>query len=189
MGAHFRYAEHLDAVIRNHIVYRFHPNGANVIYYTAKALQQFRLGYMGFIQSAKLYTGQYDTHEYYIPKTRRFTQDDITYDFRSLQDYSFRLPSPLRFMPGNKNIEDAENLPDRFIQFLGRKKDGKTVISFELSRPKNDKAAAKLDKALATLKAAGPDYVSVTFGAGDDGQGAARRQPPAPLRPPTTPAP
>ena len=120
-------ADHLDAVIHNHIVYRFDSNGANVIYYKAKALQQFRLGYMGFIQSAKLYTGQYDTHEYYIPKTRRFTQNDITYDFRSLQDYSFRLPSPLRFMPGNNNVEDAENLPDRFIQLLGRKEDGKTV--------------------------------------------------------------
>jgi len=120
-------ADRLDAVIRNHIVYRFHPNGANVISYKAKALQRFRLGYMGFIQSAKLYTGQYDTHEYYIPKTRRFTQDDITYDFRSLQDYSFRLPSPLRFIPGSKNVEDAGNLPDRFIQFLGRKEDGKTV--------------------------------------------------------------
>ena len=50
-------ADCLDAVIHNHIVYRFHSNGANVIYYTAKALQEFRLGYMGFIQSAKLYTG------------------------------------------------------------------------------------------------------------------------------------
>ena len=30
-------------------------------------------------------------------------------------------------MPGSNNVEDAENLPDRFIQFLGRNKDGKTV--------------------------------------------------------------
>ncbi|MBM4046902.1 MAG: hypothetical protein FJ279_17495, partial [Planctomycetes bacterium] len=39
-------ADHLAAVIHNHIVYRFHPNGATVIYYTAKALQEFRIGYM-----------------------------------------------------------------------------------------------------------------------------------------------
>ena len=40
------------------------------------------------------------------------------------------------------------------------------IISFELSRPKTDKAAANLEKALDSLHAAGPDYVSVTFGAG-----------------------
>ena len=40
------------------------------------------------------------------------------------------------------------------------------VISFEFSRPKSDKAAANLDKALDLLTALSPDYVSVTFGAG-----------------------
>jgi len=118
-------ADHLDAVIGNHIVYRFYPNGANVIEHTAKALQPFRLGYMGFLQSAKLHRGRYDTHEYYIPKTRPFTQDRIRYDFRSIQDYTSRVPSPLRFKAANKNIEDATNLPDRFIQFLGRRRHGK----------------------------------------------------------------
>jgi len=49
---------------------------------------------------------------------------------------------------------------------LYEQKAGKPVISFELSRPKNEKAAAKLDKALEKLRAARPDYVSVTFGAG-----------------------
>jgi hypothetical protein len=120
-------AEHLDGVIRNHIVYRFHANGATVIYYTAKALQEFRLGYMGFIQSAKLATGAYDSHEYYIPKTIPFRQDDIDYDFRRLQDYSSRLPSPIRFRAPAKNIEDPANLPDRFLQFLGRRDGDKTV--------------------------------------------------------------
>lgn len=46
------------------------------------------------------------------------------------------------------------------------KKDGKPVISFEFSRPKTEKAAANLEKALDKLTAAKPDYVSVTFGAG-----------------------
>ena len=40
------------------------------------------------------------------------------------------------------------------------------VISFEFSRPKNEKAAANLDKALDSLTTISPDYVSVTFGAG-----------------------
>jgi len=40
------------------------------------------------------------------------------------------------------------------------------VISFEFSRPKNELAAANLDKALDSLVTIPPDYVSVTFGAG-----------------------
>jgi methylenetetrahydrofolate reductase (NADPH) len=40
------------------------------------------------------------------------------------------------------------------------------VISFEFSRPKSDKAAANLDRALDLLTTLSPDYVSVTFGAG-----------------------
>ena len=49
---------------------------------------------------------------------------------------------------------------------LFEKKDGKPVISFEFSRPKTEKAAANLEKALDKLVEAKPDYVSVTFGAG-----------------------
>ena len=120
-------ADHLASVIRNHITYRFYPNGANVIYYKATALQEFRIRYMGFIQSAKLYTGKFDTHEYYIPKTLPFTQDGIAYDFRAIQDYKPRPKSPLRFKSASNNIEDPQNLPERFIQFLGRKDGDKTA--------------------------------------------------------------
>ena len=120
-------ADHLAGVIRNHITYRFHPNGANVVHTKSTALQEFRIGYMGFIQSAKLYTGKYDTHEYYIPKTLPFTQDDTAYDFRAIQDYRPGPKSPLLFRESRKNIEDPRNLPERFIQFLGRKDGDKTV--------------------------------------------------------------
>jgi len=119
--------EHLDAVVNNKITYRFFPNGANVIYYNAKALQEFKLGYMGFIQSSKLYQGKYQTHEYYIPKTVAFTKDNINYNFQGIQDFSFRLPSPLDFNEKVKNISDPENLPERFIQFLGNKDGDKTI--------------------------------------------------------------
>ncbi len=40
------------------------------------------------------------------------------------------------------------------------------VISLEFSRPKTEKAAANLEKALDSLTTISPDYVSVTFGAG-----------------------
>lgn len=120
-------ADHLDAVIANRIVYSFYPNGANVIHHTAQALQEFALGYMGFIQSAKLTKGDYDTHEYYIPKTVPFTQDGLRYDFRSIRDYSSPPPSPLQFSAAKRNIEDPANPPDRFIQFLGRKDGAGTV--------------------------------------------------------------
>ena len=120
-------ADHLDGVISNNITYRFLPNGANVIYYRAKALQEFRMGYMGFIQANKLYKGKYETYEYYIPKTVPFIKDGIDYDFCGIQDFSSRPPSPLVFSDKSKNINDPANLPDRFIHFLGIKEGDKTV--------------------------------------------------------------
>jgi len=120
-------AGHLDAVLANRITYRFMPNCSNVIYYNARALQEFRLGYMGFIQSQQLAQGNYKTHEYYIPKTLPFTQDNINYDFSSIQDYSFRPPSPLAFNAKTANISYPENIPERFIQFLGNKK-GDSIV-------------------------------------------------------------
>ncbi len=53
----------------------------------------------------------------------------------------------------------------RVADYLLKNKE-KPVISFEFSRPKNEKAAANLNNALVKLKALNPDYVSVTFGAG-----------------------
>jgi len=49
---------------------------------------------------------------------------------------------------------------------LYEKRGKRPVISFEFSRPKNETAAANLDKALDSLVTISPDYVSVTFGAG-----------------------
>ena len=42
----------------------------------------------------------------------------------------------------------------------------KPTISFELFPPRSEKAAASLEKAIDALAALGPDFVSVTFGAG-----------------------
>lgn len=118
-------AGHLDAVISNNIVYRFHGNGAVVIDHRARALQSFTLDSMGFIQSVKLIQGAYDTHEYYIPKTLPFEQDGTRYDFRALQDFR-QLPPPLTLNASNKRIEYPDNPPDRFIHLLGVTANGAT---------------------------------------------------------------
>jgi len=122
-------AGHLDAVIANHIVYRFYPNGANVIHYTAKALQEFELSSMGFIQSACLTQGAYGMHEYYIPKTLPFTKNGARFDFRKPQDFTAPIPAQLNFTAAETNIESSANLPDRFIQFLGTLTNGKPARS------------------------------------------------------------
>ncbi|MCK9266501.1 hypothetical protein M0P98_06440 [bacterium] len=119
--------EHLEGIVSNDITYRFFPNGSTIIYYKSKALQDFRLGYMGFIQSSQLYKGNYQTHEYYIPKTLPFTKNNINYDFKNIQDYSFRFTPPLGFNEKENNVSDLKNLPERFIQFLGNKDGDKTV--------------------------------------------------------------
>ncbi len=116
----------LPAVIRNRIVYRFFPGGATVVDHRATALQAFHLGYMGFIQSAKLATGKFDAHDYFIPKTRPFTLDGTAYDFTVPRDYRAKPPVPLRFGPAQSNLADSADLPDRFIQLLGRR-DGAAV--------------------------------------------------------------
>lgn len=120
--------DHLEAVVSNSIIYRFHPNGACVIDYHALALQEFNLGYMGFVQSAKLTAGtNYTAHEYFIPKTVPFTQDDIAYDFRSGQDYRAAPPSALYFSVDKQNVEDPGSLPERFIQMLGHEENGRVA--------------------------------------------------------------
>lgn len=120
-------ADHLAAVINNHITYRFYPNGVNVVRHQSQALQDFNLGFMFFIMTAKLFQGSYATHEYYVPKTLPFTQDNINYDFRGLQDYRTGPVTPLAFSVDSKNVEDPLNLPERFIQLLGRKDGDQTV--------------------------------------------------------------
>lgn len=121
-------AEELDAVLRYNLVYRFFPNGSNTVYHKMTALQEFRLEQMLYFCARRLDMGKkYDTIELYIPKTLPFTQDNINYDFRGIQDYSFRPPSPLMFNPEKGNITSPENPPDRFIQFLGKKDGDKTV--------------------------------------------------------------
>jgi len=119
--------EDLDGVIHNSIIYRFLPNGAIVVFHTSKALQQFNIGYMGFIQSVKLRLGNYRAHEYYIPKTKPFSLNGTNYNFWVLQDFRGRIPDSINFQSSAETITDERNLPDRFIQLLGDRENGKFI--------------------------------------------------------------
>lgn len=123
-------APHLDAAIANRIIYRFYPGGATVVRHVSRALQEFRMGYMGFVQSSKLHQGQFDKHEYYIPKTRPFNLAGIAYDFQAIQDYSQKLPQSLHFGAADGNLADTNDPPSRFIQFLGSRAGGAAVRKF-----------------------------------------------------------
>ncbi|MBI3944891.1 MAG: hypothetical protein HY321_03160 [Armatimonadetes bacterium] len=121
-------ADRLEGVVANHIIYRFLPGGTTLIDYTSRALQEFEMGYMGFNQSARLVWEAGSTHEYYVPKTLPFEQNGIRYDFRSVQDLSAAPPKePFVFSVARGNVEDPDNLPERFIQFVGRRENGQTV--------------------------------------------------------------
>jgi len=110
----------LAAVMRNRIVYRFHPDGSTVIDTRSKALQEFEMGSMGFVQSAKLNTGDFDTHEYLVPGTVPFEIGGNRYDFSALQDYRQPLAQPVVFSEQAGNLLDPKKPPARFLQFLGK---------------------------------------------------------------------
>lgn len=114
----------LDSIVNNRIVYRFLPMGACTVDHNSTARRNFKLGYMGFVQSAPLETGSLSTHEYYVPKTLPFELKGRKYDFAHFEDFSQKLPGELLFGPKYKNTSDSKNPPDRFIQFLGEKKSG-----------------------------------------------------------------
>jgi hypothetical protein len=117
----------LAAVVNNQITYRFLPRGACVVRHHSTVKRDFQLGYMGFIQSAPLTRGVFDTHEYFIPKTLPFKVGDQQFDFRGIQDFSFPLKNGCEFMAAKNNLEDPANPPDRFIQFLGKMENGKVA--------------------------------------------------------------
>ena len=77
-----------------------------------------RLGYMGFIQAAKLLPDKlFSRHVYYIPKTKPFQFKGRKYDFLHGQDYREKLPATLYLTKDTYLYPD--NPPDRFIQIVG----------------------------------------------------------------------
>ena len=82
---------------------------------------------MKILFEQRLTKGNYGLHEYYIPKTLKFETKGGIFDFRSIQDFTVKLPAPLHFNSKEQNIQDNNNLPDRFIQFLAEKENDRTV--------------------------------------------------------------
>ncbi|MCK5844334.1 MAG: hypothetical protein KAG97_06475, partial [Victivallales bacterium] len=118
-------AADLDYVTNNKITYRFQPRGACEIRYQAEAGCDFRLGYMGFIQTSPLCQGKYGTHEYYIPKTLPFKAKDRKLDFKNIIDFSGKWDTVNFHVDRGKYLEYPKNLPERFVQFLGDIEKGK----------------------------------------------------------------
>ena len=132
--------------MNNQIVYKFLPMGTCMVEHNSTALRQFKVGDSKFVMTNPLDRNSFDSHSCYIPKTKPFEsstkygnenlnlyspkikpfeEKTLKYDFKSIQDFARPIGDYLYF---NKDkVEDPNNLPDRFIQFLGKTEEGKNV--------------------------------------------------------------
>jgi len=118
-------SDKLASIISDIITYRLSPMGSCIIEYRSKANRNFNLVYMGFIQSSPLHKGWFDSYNYYVPKSLPFEKNKVKYDFRAGQDFMPPVPVGISFNYKEKNIENPQNLPSRFIQIIGKKVDGR----------------------------------------------------------------
>ena len=108
----------VEKVLTQTVEYRFYPNGSCAVTHEAEFFRDVRLGYMGFIQAAKLHPDKpFSRHVYYIPKTKPFACKGREYNFLHGQDYREKLPVPL-FLTKETYLY-PDNPPDRFIQIIG----------------------------------------------------------------------
>lgn len=115
-------SEDVSALLKQTVIYRFHPNGATVVEHNAEALQPLPLSHAGFVQSHQLVRGNFPTHELYIPKTLPVSLNGSRLDFSGIADFDYQLTKPLIFGIKEQNIQNPNDPPDRFIQLLGAKK-------------------------------------------------------------------
>lgn len=133
--------------------YNFYPNGScraeGKITYTRDVC------IMGtsIMQDSDMELGKYDFYEKYIPKVKKFTTpastpwrnapvryydgkkmvtDTRTYDFEGIQDMTFKRKGQARTNPRYEiavkgGLVNPADLPDRWIEFLGKVENGKRV--------------------------------------------------------------
>lgn len=117
----------LDALLTDETTYQFQPRGVCVVDNHIIPGRDFSTYQASPVMSMQLNRlNNYQTHEYYIPKTMPFDNDGTRYDFNSIQDFTVPIKLSLGFRGSAKNINPADP-PDRFIQFLGNKRNGKKV--------------------------------------------------------------
>lgn len=123
-------ASPLDSVLTFKTLYRFMPRGVCTVDHKVKVNRTFNIGHALFVMTMQLNKDGYDKREEYIPKTLPFEKDGAKYDFKAIQDFSEKFPTPIHFSEKEKNIENPDNYPERFIQFLSKKQGDKTVRQF-----------------------------------------------------------
>jgi hypothetical protein len=112
----------IDALLTDKTTYQFQPRGVCLIDNQIIPNRDFRTYQVSPVMSMTLSKlNNYKTIEYYIPKTKPFTNAGNQYDFNSIQDFTVPIKLSLSFKAANKNI-DPTNPPNRFIQFLGQDK-------------------------------------------------------------------
>lgn len=111
------------AMISVENIYQFQAGGTCLVkqrYKINRAVEPARVG-IGLVQTQPLYPGKTFYHEYYIPKTREFEKSGRKFNFAGIEYFGDKMPCPIYFTASENNIADTNNLPDRFIQFLGEK--------------------------------------------------------------------
>ncbi len=117
----------IEALYTNKTTYQFQPLGACFIDNQLTPHRDFRAYFITPVMTMQLNKLEnYATLEYYIPKTKPFKNGGINYDFNAIQDFTVPIKFSLSFKKADNNI-DPDNPPNRFIQFLGQKENGKTV--------------------------------------------------------------
>ncbi len=115
----------IDALLTYKTTYQFQPRGACFIDNHIIPNRDFLTSHFSPVMTMQLNRlNNYQTHEYYIPKTKPFENEGTKYDFNSIQDFTVPIKLSLSFSAANNNIDPADP-PDRFIQFLGKSENGK----------------------------------------------------------------
>jgi len=106
-----------ESQVYNNINYHINQNGSCVIYYHWLVNQEIDLGYMGFLQMERLYTGgSYTKRKQYMPKVLPISDGVKTWTLTDIEDMNSLPATALDFT--SAYYETAGVPPDRMVQFL-----------------------------------------------------------------------